>query len=220
MTPTAASYDFFRKAATPLEVGTFQWPWDIASKGGHYFSDHGGVLDTLTSSGRAVTNSPSGANAASAVAANPTSSAATDQVLNNELFGPALDSVKADQLLRTVYIGWAGGAQVALFGGGGGAGVAYDELDHGNRRAVTYGAFAVGIGGQVTTGLLVGAMSREPGDLNSGICLYQFGAALVGIGVLVSVVMNDADLSLIGFTINLGVGGGFSSGTGYGKIST
>jgi hypothetical protein len=206
-------------AARPGLAASFQWPWDIAKRGGEYFSQVGGVAQSLTSAGHAIATSPDGASAIASIASGPTNSANTDQVLNNGLFASALDSVKADQLLRTVFIGWAGGAQVGLFGGGGGGGVAYDVIDHSNEAAVTYGMFKLGIGAQISTGLLVGAMSDEPHSLNHSTAVWEFGATLLGIGAFFAVVMTDSNLDLIGFTVNVGVGGGFSSATGYGSIS-
>lgn len=198
----------------------FQWPWDIARKGGSYFSQLGDVVKALTSAGQAVVGSSSGPGIVAAVASGPTDPSNAGQVLGNSLFGPALAAVKADQLLRSAFVGWATGAQVGLFGGGGGAGVASDIVDPGSRSGVHYGLFKLGLGAQITTGLLVGAMTRAPNELNDSTATFEFGATLVGIGAFVSVIMSDADLDLIGFTINLGVGGGFSSSTGYGSIST
>ena len=198
----------------------FQWPWDIASRGGSYFSQMGDVVNALTSAGHAVVGSSSGPGIVAAVASGPTDPANADQVLGNSLFGPALAAVKADQLLRSAFVGWATGAQVGLFGGGGGAGVASDVVDPGSRSGVRYGLFKIGVGAQIATGLLVGAMTRAPNQLNDSTAVFEFGASLVGIGAFVSVIMSDADLALIGFTVNLGVGGGFSSSTGYGSIST
>ena len=77
--------------------------------------------------------------------------------------------------------------------------------------------FKLGIGAQVTTGLLVGAMAREPAALNSSTCVFEFGAG-IGAGAFVSVIMDD-NLTLIGFSINIGAGAGMSTGTGYGSIS-
>jgi hypothetical protein len=205
--------------AKPAVAASFQWPWDIAKRGAEYFSQVGGVAQSLTSAGQAITSSPNGASAISSIASGPTDSANTNQVLNNGLFTSALDSVKADQLLRTVFIGWAGGAQVGLFGGGGGSGVAYDIIDHSNQAAVTYGMFKLGIGAQISTGLLLGAMSSAPPALNDSTAAWEFGASLMGIGAFVSVIMSDSNLDLIGFTVNIGVGGGYSSATGYGSIS-
>jgi len=206
-------------AAKPGVAAAFQWPWDIAKRGGEYFSQVGGVAQSLTSAGHAIASSPSGASAIASIAGGPTNGANTNQVLDNGLFTSALDSVKADQLLRTVFIGWAGGAQVGLFGGGGGSGVAYDVLDQSNQAAVSYGMFKLGIGAQISTGLLLGAMSDEPGALNHSTAVWEFGATLVGIGAFFAVLMTDSHLDLIGFTVNVGVGGGYSSATGYGSMS-
>lgn len=205
--------------AKPAVAAAFQWPWDIAKRGGEYFSQVGGVAQSLTSAGQAITSSPGGASAIASIAGGPTDSGNTNQVLNDGLFTSALDSVKADQLLRTVFIGWAGGAQVGLFGGGGGSGVAYDVIDHSNQAAVTYGMFKLGIGAQISTGLLLGAMSHAPPALNDSTAAWEFGATLIGIGAFFAVIMSDSDLGLIGFTVNVGVGGGYSSATGYGSIS-
>ena len=73
-----------------------------------------------------------------------------------------MGSVQADQLLRSVMIGWASGAQVGIFGGGGGTGVAYDIIDHSNLSGVGYSSFNLGIGAHVPVGLIVGAMTAEP----------------------------------------------------------
>jgi hypothetical protein len=197
---------------------TWQWPWVIAEKGGQYFEQISDVASSLMSGGQAV--SASSAGAVAAVASGPTNPANTDQVLNNGLFASALNSVQADQLLRTVFIGWAGGAQVGIFGGGGGGGVAYDEINHSNRSGVTYGMFKVGIGAQISTGLLLGAMTNTPGALNDDTAVWEFGATLAGIGGFFAVIMSQSSLDLIGFTVNIGVGGGYSSATGYGSIST
>jgi hypothetical protein len=197
----------------------WQWPWDIASKGAGYLTQVTSVAESLMSAGQAVSSSASGAGAVAAVASGPTNPSNTDQVIDNGLFAPALNSVKADQLLRTVFVGWAGGAQVGIFGGGGGGGVAYDEIDHSNRAPVTYGMFKVGIGAQISTGLLVGAMTAEPHDLSDSTAVWETGATLVGIGGFFAVIMTLSSLDLIGFTVNIGVGGGFSSATGYGSIS-
>jgi hypothetical protein len=201
----------------PAAAG-FQWPWDIASAGARNLRDHTGAAEALASGARAVADSAQGPGIVAAVAASPGNSGATDQVLNNGLFTSAINNVRADQLLRTMYIGWAGGAQVGIFGGGGGTGVAYDIVDRSNRAAVGYGMFKLGIGAQVSTGLLVGAMTRDPGSLRDSTAVFEFGASLIGVGALVQVIMSDNDLSLIGFTLNVGVGAGFSSATGYGSI--
>lgn len=204
-------------AAAANLVG-FQWPWDIASRGGQYFGDHSGAASSLVQAAQAVTGSPQGSGIVQGISNGPTNPQNTNQMLDDGLFSQALDSVRADQLLRTVFIGWAGGAQVGIFGGGGGGGVTYDIIDHSNLATVTYGMFNIGIGGQVVTGLLVGAMSREPHDLNSSTCVFQFGASL-GVAAFVSVIMDSDNLDLIGFTLDVGVGAGFSSATGYGSIS-
>jgi hypothetical protein len=206
--------------AASANTATFQWPWDIARKGGEYFSQVGEVATALTSAGQAVADSSDGSAIVASVASDPTDSANTDAVLKDGLFSSALDSIKADELLRSPFIGWAGGAQVGFFGGGGGAGVAYDAIDPSNRAAVTYGMVSLGIGGQIATGLLVGAMTREPSSLTDSTAVFQFGAALVGIGAFASVIMTESNLDLIGFTIIIGVGAGFSSATGYGEISS
>ncbi|TWP36164.1 hypothetical protein [Leekyejoonella antrihumi] len=203
----------------PTVLGaTFQWPWDIAKKGGELFSQVSGVASTLASSAQSVVTSPSGATILANVAADPRNSTNTEQVLNSGLFGPAINAVKADSLLRTMFIGWSGGAQVGLFGGGGGSGVASDLINPNAKSPVGYGMFKLGIGAQVTVGLLVGAMAVEPAQLNSSTCVFEFGAGLMGIGTFVQVIMTDR-LDLLGFTVNVGAGGGLSSATGYGSIS-
>ena len=215
---TGATEPAILKAALGPEpsAAAIAWPWDIASKGASYFSQVSGVAQSLMSAGNAVAGSSPGAVAA--VGSDPKNPSNTDQVLDNGLFTSALNSVQADQLLRSVFIGWATGAEVGFFGGGGGGGVAYDEIDHSNRAAVTYGMFKVGIGAQVSTGLLLGAMTSEPGQLNHSTAVWEFGATLAGIGGFFAVMMTS-DLDLIGFTVNIGVGAGFSSATGYGSIS-
>lgn len=209
-----------RTALAPrMDVAAFQWPWDIASKGADHLSAHQEVANDLASGGQAIVNSAQGPGIVGAVSSKPSSTASTSQVLDDGLFSQALASVRSDHMLRTVFIGWAGGAQVGLFGGGGGGGVAYDILDRSDQAAVTYGLFSIGIGAQAGAGLLLGAMSRRPHDLNASTAVWEFGASLLGVGALVSVIMSDEDLSLIGITINVSVGGGFSSATGYGSIS-
>lgn len=205
-------------AAPAAALGTFQWPWDIARKGGEYFSQVSGAASALTSAGSAVVGSPGGSQIVAAVTSDPKNSANTDQLLDNGLFGPAIDAVKADSLLRTMFIGFSGGAQVGLFGGGGGNGVASDVVTPTTKSPVSYGQFKLGIGAQVSAGLLVGALAVEPSQAHGSTCTFEFGAGLVGIGTFVQVIMTD-HLDLIGFTINIGAGGGFASSVGYGSIS-
>jgi hypothetical protein len=199
-------------------LGSFHFPWTIASKGAEHLSQHSPVTDTLAKSGNAVATSSAGPGIVSAIGSGPTNSANTDRVLNDGLFTDALNSVKADRLLRTMFIGWAGGAQVGIVGGGGGSGVASDVIDSRNKAGVGYSSFNLGIGARAGTGLLVGAMSRPPRNLSSSTQIWEFGASLVGIGANVTVIMDSDDLQLIGFTLNLGVGVGLSSSTGYGSI--
>ncbi len=198
---------------------TFQWPWNIAKEGAKHLGRHGASVTELVKSGSAVATSPQGASTVAAVKSQPTSTAATDKVLDNGLFGPAIDSVRADDLLRTVLVGFAGGAQFGVAGGGGGAGVATDVVDSSSRAGVKYGEFDLGIGGKISAGLVVGAMSEQPSALNHSTCVWAFGASL-GASVYVEVIMRSKDLSLIGFALNLGGGAGAASTTGYGSIST
>jgi hypothetical protein len=199
-------------------AATFQWPWDIASAGGQFFSQVSGVASALAGSASAVVTSPGGAGIVSGISGSPTNPSETNQMLNSGLFAPALNAVKADSLLRATFIGWSMGAQVGVFGGGGGSGVATDVVLSSSNASVTYGTFKLGIGAQITAGLLVGAMAREPAALNASTCVFEFGAGLLAAGTFVAVIMDD-DLNLIGFTINIGAGGGVSTSTGYGSIS-
>lgn len=196
----------------------FQWPWAIASAGAQALSAHTGAIDSLTSAGQSVITSPNGSSITAAVAAGPTNPANTDRVMKDGIFTDSLNGVKADQLLRTVLIGWSTGGQIGLVGGSGGTGVAYDIIDESNRAAVQYGSFNLGIGAHVGVGLVVGAMTKQPGALNASTCVWSFGASIVGVGVFVSVIMASTDLSLIGFGLNLGGGAGASSTTGYGSL--
>ena len=202
------------------QLGSFHWPWTIASKGAEHLSQHSPVTDTLAKSGNAVATSPAGPGIVSAIGSGPTNSANTDRMLNDGLFTDALNSVKADRLLRTMFIGWAGGAQVGIVGGGGGSGVAYDIVNSRDKVGIGYSSFNLGIGARAGTGLLVGAMSWQPRELHASTQIWEFGASLVGIGANVCVIMDSDDLQLIGFTLNLGVGVGLSSSTGYGSIWT
>ena len=206
------------QGAAPAALGAFQWPWDIAQAGAKYLGQHGGAVNALVTGGSAVSKSAQGPAIIGAIAKGPTDPANTNQMLNNGIFSNALDSVKADQLLRTVFIGWSTGAQVGVFGGGGGSGVAYDILSPSDLASVSFGSFNLGIGGGFAAGLLLGAMTAQPHSLNCSTCIWQFGASL-GVSVTIMVLMNSDDLSLVGFGINLGGGGGLSSSTGYGKIS-
>ena len=207
-----------RTVGARAKVGAFQWPWDIASAGARHLQSHGSAVSALVDGGSKAVSSPSGSSIISSVSSGPTNPANTDKLLNDGIFSKALDSVKADQLLRTVFIGWSTGVQVGLFGGGGGSGVAYDIIDNANRAAVNFSSFNLGVGGSFSVGLLVGAMTAQPRDLNYSTNAWQFGASLaVSVGVMV--IMNNADLSLVGFALNLGGGGGLSSSVGYGSIS-
>lgn len=205
-------------AASGSALGTFQWPWDIASKGGSYFSQVSGVASALTTGIQSVVAGPGGAGIASAVLADPTSSAASNQVLDSGLFTDAIDAVTADTLLRTMFVGWSTGVQVGLMGGGGGSGVATDVVDQSTSAPVSYGQFKLGLGAQVTAGLLVGALAVDASHLDTSTCVFEFGAGLMGIGTFVQVIMTD-DLDLIGFTLNVGAGGGVASSTGYGSFT-
>lgn len=206
--------------ATPTERFTFQWPWSIASAGAGFLKEHGTAINGLVSGGSKVVSSPSGASIKAAVSSGPTNPANTIRVLNDGIFSGALGSVQADQLLRSVMIGWASGAQVGVFGGGGGTGVAYDIIDHSNQTGVGYSAFNLGIGAHALVGMTVGAMTGEPGSLNHSTCVWSFGATIVGVGAFVQVIMKSSDLSLVGFGLTIGGGLGVSSSSGYGSIST
>lgn len=205
-------------APPPAGAAAFQWPWEIAKAGAKYLGQHGSAIDALISGGSAVSSSPQGASIVGAISKDPTNPANTNQMLNNGIFTNAINSVKADQLLRTVFIGWSTGAQVGFFGGGGGSGVAYDIVNQSDQASVSFGSFNLGIGGGVAAGLLLGAMTAQPHTLNHSTNIWQFGAS-VGVSVTIMVIMNSDDLSLIGFGMNLGGGAGVSSSTGYGKIS-
>ena len=196
----------------------FHWPWSIASAGAQHLRSHRSAIDSLVSSGGKVLASPAGPGVVAAVSQGPTNPTNTNLVLNDGLFGPALSSVKADELLRTVLVGFSTDAQLGILGGGGGAGVAYDIVNHANRRGVAYDAIKVGIGGKVTAGLVVGAMTEEPEKLNESTCVWEFGATIVAIGVAMQVIMRSSNLSLLGFAMNLGGGVGLSSSSGYGSI--
>ena len=87
-----------------------------------------GVASSLTCAATAVVGSPTGRQIVAKVSNDPKSSANTDHVLGKGLFGRVIDAVKADSLLRTIFIGFSGGAQVGPFGGGGGSGVASDVV--------------------------------------------------------------------------------------------
>lgn len=194
---------------------TFQWPWDIASAGAKHVHKHMSAITGLASGGAKI--SPS---TAAAVASGPTNPANTNKVINDSIFGQALDAVKADQLLRTVVVGWSTGVQVGLFGGGGGTGVAYDIISPSNRTGVGYSSFNIGIGAGVNVGLIVGAMTAQPKTLNHSTCVWSVGGSVAAIGVTVQVIMDNSDLSLIGFGLAIGGGIGISSSSGYGEIKT
>lgn len=207
-------------AVAPSAALTFQWPWDIAKRGAGYLGQHSGAVQDLVSGGQGVITSPQGPAITAAIASGPTDPANTGQVLGDGVFSDALNGVQADQLLRTVLIGWSSGAQIGVVGGSGGSGVAYDIVDQSDRNAVHYGSFNLGIGANIGVGMIVGAMTMPPASLDHSTCVWSFGASIVGIGVFVSVIMDSDDLGLIGFGINLGGGAGVSSTSGYGSIST
>lgn len=198
----------------------FQWPWSIAYAGAGYLSSHLPAVNALTAGGSNVISSPSGASIAAAISSGPTNPTNTNQVLNSGIFSSALDNVRADQLLRTVMIGWSSGVQVGVFGGGGGTGVAYDIIDHSNRTGVGYSSFDLGIGAHANVGLIIGAMTADPRSLNYSTCVWSSGASIAGVGVFIQVLMNSNDLSLLGFGLVIGGGVGLSSASGYGSIST
>lgn len=198
---------------------TFQWPWTIAWEGASYLDRNMPAVSGLVSGGSAVLGSAAGADVLAAVQSRPTDPAATDEVLGNGLFGPALDALKADDLLRTVLIGYSTGAQVGLMGGSGGSGVAYDILTPTARNGVSYSEFSLGVGGKFSAGLVVGAMTQPPADLNHATCVWSVGASL-GVSAAFHVIMKSEDLSLVGFAVDLGGGAGIASTSGYGSIST
>lgn len=199
---------------------TFQWPWNIAKRGAEYLGQHSGAVHDLVSGGQAVIVSPQGPAITAAIASGPSNPANTGQVLDNGIFSNTLDNVKADQLLRTVVIGWSSGAQIGIMGGSGGTGVAYDIVNQADCNGVHFGSFDLGIGAHIGVGLVVGAMTQPPASLNASTCVWSFGATVVGVGVFVSVIMDSSDLGLIGFGLNLGGGAGISSSSGYGSIGT
>ena len=200
------------------QLGAFHWPWTIVQRGAEHMSQHGEASTSLAKAGHAVASSPAGGGIVAAIGSGPTNSANTDQVLNNGLFSDAINSVKADRLLRTMFIGSAGGAQVGLFGGGGGSGVAYDLLSPSDRVGVGYSSFNLGAGAQAGGGLLVGAMARQPRQLSTSTQVWSFGASLVGLGAYISVLMDSDSLDLVGFTLNVGAVMGVSSSIGWGSI--
>lgn len=205
-------------AVPAASAATFQWPWDIASAGAGHLKNHGAAVNALVDGGNKAVSAPSGSGIVAAVSGGPTNPANTNKLLNDGLFSQALNTVRADRLLRTVFIGWATGAQIGFVGGGGGSGVAYDIIDHSDLAAVSFGSFNLGIGGRVGGGLVLGAMTAQPHQLNFSTCVWQFGASMA-VSVAVMVIMNSDDLSLVGFGLTLGGGVGLSSSTGYGKIS-
>ena len=157
---------------------TFQWPWSIAWEGASHLDHNMAAVSGIVAGGSAVLGSASGADILAAVRTRPTDPQATDEVLGNGLFGPALDAIKADDLLRTVLVGFSTGAQIGLMGGSGGSGVAYDLLTPSERHGVRYEEFSLGIGGKVSAGLVVGAMTQPPAELNHGTCVWSVGASL------------------------------------------
>jgi hypothetical protein len=195
-------------------LGFSAWPWEIAKKGGEYFGQHVTAATSLAKAGQGL----QGSAAVSALSSNAKNPANTDQVFNNGIFSNALNSVKADDLLRTVFIGWAASTQVGIFGGGGGAGVVYDITDPSHKSPASYGSGGIGLGARVSTGLILGAFSRPPGQLDSSTAVFEFGAGIAGIGALIGVIMN-LDLHFLGFTLIVGLSAGFSGATGYGKIN-
>jgi hypothetical protein len=217
---SSAHAELMNNIAGPARrLGAFQWPWDIASAGARHLQSHGSAVNALVDGGNKVVGSPSGSSIVNAVSSGPTNPANTDQFLKNGMFSDALNSVKADELLRTVFIGWSTTVQVGLFGGGGGNGVAYDIVDQSNRAGVSISSFNLGVGGGGNVGLLLGAMSSPPHNLNYSTNVWQFGASIMALSVAVTVIMNNADLSLVGFGLGLGGGVGLSSSVGYGSIS-
>ncbi len=213
-----AHAELMKTVGARARVGAFQWPWDITAAGARHLQSHGPAVNALVDGGSKVVASPSGSSIVNAVSSDPTNPANTDQFLNNGMFTDALNSVKADELLRTVFIGWSTNVQVGLFGGGGGSGVAYDIIDQSNRAGVSSSWFNLGVGGGGYVGLLLGAMSAQPHGLNYSTNVWQVGASLA-VSVAVMVIMNNADLSLVGFGLGLGGGVGLSSSVGYGSIS-
>lgn len=194
-------------------LGFSAWPWDIAKRGGEYFSQHISAATSLANAGSQLSGSAA-AKAVSSGAENPSN---TDQVFNSGIFGPALNNVKADQLLRTVLIGWAGGAEIGIFGGDGGGGVVYDIAAPSQKSGGSWGSGGVGIGAQVVTGLALGAFTKPPGQIHSNTAVFDFGAGLAGIGAKISVIM-DLDLHFLGFVLIAGISVGISSSTRYGSI--
>lgn len=200
--------------AATAALGFSAWPWEIAKRGGAYFGQHVSAATQLASAGSKLSGSAA-ANAVSSGAGNP---ANTDQVLNSGIFGPAINAIRADQLMRTVLIGWSGGAQVGLFGGDGGGGVVYDVAQPSQKVGGSWGSGGVGIGAQVVTGLALGAFTRPPGGLHSSTAVFDFGVGLAAVGAKVSVIM-DLDLNFLGFVLVAGISVGISSSTRYGSIS-
>ena len=203
--------------ASPAAMFTGQLPWSIAWAGADHLRYHGGVVNGLVSGGSKVLSCSSGA---AAMSSGPTNPANTDKVLHQGLFTDALNSIRADQLLRTVLIGWSSGVQVSILGGGGGTGVAYDIVDNSNQTGVGYSSFNLGVGIQGNVSLIVGAMAREPKSLNESTCVWSFGASITAVGAFVQVLMSSKDLSLLGFCLTVGGGVGLSSSSGYGSIHT
>jgi hypothetical protein len=173
-------------------------PWDIEAAGAKHLAGHGSALRAIVDAGAKVLGSPSGSSIVTSVSSSPTDPANTGKILKNGIFKDALNAVKADRLLRTVFIGWSTGTQVGLAGGGGGTGVAYDIIDFSNRAAIIFGSFDIGIGGNIGAGLLLGAMTAEPHHLNHQTCVWKFGVSMM-VGVIVMVIMKNSDLSLVGF---------------------
>ena len=208
-----------KNLSNQVSTTDFQFPWNIASAGAKHLKNNTSAISSLVSGGSKVVTSSNGPSIVAGISSKPTNPTNTNKVLNDGLFSGAIDAVKADELLRTVFIGFATDAQIGPIGGGGGTGVAYDIVTQSNYSAVEYSTFKIGIGGKVSTGLIVGAMSVEPSNLNFSTCVWDFGATIAAVGVLVQVIMRSSDLSLIGFGLNLGGGLGISSSTGYGSIS-
>jgi len=214
----AAHADLMRTVGEPARAAAFQWPWDIASAGATFLGRHLPAVSALVEGGNKIAGSPSGSSIVGSVSNGPTDPTNTDKILNNGIFADSLNAVKSDQLLHTVFIGWSAGAQVGFLGGGGGSGVAYDIINQSDRATVGFSSFNLGIGAGIRAGLLLGAMTVPPHQLNYSTCVWQAGASLA-VSVLVTVMMNSSDLSLVGFGLTLGSGIGLSTSSGYGSIT-
>lgn len=193
------------------------WPWEIARRGGEHLARLADAASALAAAAQAVAGAPDGPGVVAAVVADPTDTTRTNRVLESGLFGPALAAVEADDLLRTVFVGASAGAQVGLLGGGGASGTATDVTDRRRSAPVHYEQATIGIGAQVASGLVVGALGIPATPQEHVTRTFEVGARLVGVGALVQVLMDD-HLDLIGFTLAVGIGVGLSSATGYGSI--